>query len=58
MLSICKEDYEQAMGIYDLFVEFIRQEELLEGLRTCNAFEDFAQIVRHTLRTKSTDAYS
>ncbi|WP_128101008.1 BglG family transcription antiterminator [Paenibacillus sp. DCT19] len=58
MLSICKEDYEQAMGIYDLFVELIRQEELLEGLRTCDAFEDFAQIVRHTLSTKSTDAYA
>lgn len=57
MLSICKEDYEQAMGIYDLFVELIRQEEQLESLRSCGSFDAFAQLVCETLSLKSTEVY-
>lgn len=57
MLSICKEDYEQAMGIYDLFVELIRQEPLMEQLRQCHTFEGFIDISREALSLKSPEPY-
>ncbi|ALA40241.1 DeoR faimly transcriptional regulator [Paenibacillus peoriae] len=55
LLSICKEDYEQAMGIYDLFVELIRQEETLERLKHCHSFDAFMLIARQVLAVKSND---
>jgi mannitol/fructose-specific phosphotransferase system IIA component (Ntr-type) len=55
LLSICKEDYEQAMGIYDLFVELIRREETLERLKQCHSFDAFMLIARQVLAVKSND---
>ncbi|MEW4371852.1 BglG family transcription antiterminator [Paenibacillus kandeliae] len=57
MLSICKEDYEQAMGIYDLFVELIRQEPLFARLQQCRSFDDFLDIARETMTLRSLEPY-
>lgn len=57
LLSICKEDYEQAMGIYDLCVELIRQQPLLDRLQECNTFGAFLEVAGEALASKSPELY-
>ncbi|MNW31359.1 putative licABCH operon regulator [compost metagenome] len=57
LLSICKEDYEQAMGIYDLCVELIRQQPLLERLQECDTFGAFLEVAGEALASKSPELY-
>ncbi|MEK3785422.1 BglG family transcription antiterminator [Paenibacillus sp. FSL K6-1230] len=57
LLSICKEDYEQAMGIYDLCVELIRQQPLLDRLQECDTFGAFLEVAGESLASKSPELY-
>lgn len=57
LLSICKEDYEQAMGIYDLCVELIRQQPLLDRLQECDTFGAFLEVAGEALASKSPELY-
>lgn len=57
LLSICKEDYEQAMAIYDLCVELIRQQPLLDRLQECDTFGAFLEVAGEALASKSPELY-
>ncbi|OTA15944.1 transcriptional regulator [Xenorhabdus vietnamensis] len=48
LLAISKEDYEEAMSIYDLFVTFVREKATKRLLRSRN-FDDFQMIAKDSL---------
>ncbi|MDC9589076.1 PRD domain-containing protein [Xenorhabdus sp. XENO-10] len=48
LLAISKEDYEEAMSIYDLFVTFVREKAVKRLLRSRN-FDDFQVIAKDSL---------